>query len=308
MHFTIGANSYCTGIGVEEDWDTLVRFLAEERHAVRPATKWAKEHRTPWVAPFILGNLGHRQRSNVVGCGEWIGFDVDKAGWTLSRLDRLLNGARRIVYTTTQSTPEHQRWRIIMALDRPHSIEKHEAVWRWAHAEMNGDIDPSTKDVTRLLYCPASWVGADNVFASYPGEPLPVEEMVKLAPPPPLPPASRADYRCDEMVVAPDGTDIITEVMIDKAIGKQEGGRLYGLMVRAAVRFKREGWNLTAVELDNAAMQASQRISPGKARKGLLNEAQHALDYAATHVQRVTPLEKLRNRMAFQLSNFRRRI
>ena len=110
------------------------------------------------------------------------------------------------------------------------------------------------------------------------------------------------------MAPAPDGTDIITEAMIAKASCKPEGGRLYGLMVGAAVRFRREGWMLTAAELANAAMQASHRISPGKPRKGLLKEAQHALDYAAVHVQPMTELERMRDRMAFQLSNFRRRI
>ena len=121
--------------------------------------------------------------------------------------------------------------------------------------------------------------------------------------------------RCDvnssdvALATAPDlVTDIITEAMIAKASCRPEGGRLYGLMVGAAVRFRREGWTLTAAELANAATQASQRISPGKPRKGLLKEAQHALDHAAVHVQPMTKLERMRDRMAFQLSNFRRRI
>src|SRR5689334_3218321 len=136
MHFTIGANSFCTGVGVEGDWEILVCFLADERHTVRPATKRHKEHQTPWVAPFILGDLGHRRTTNIVGCSEWIGFDLDKPGWTLPRLDRLLAGVRRVIYTTTQSTPVHQRWRIIVALDRPHTVTEHEAIWRWFQEEM----------------------------------------------------------------------------------------------------------------------------------------------------------------------------
>ncbi len=306
MHFTIGANSYCTGVGVEQDWDTLVRFLAKERQMVRAATSWIKEHKTPWVAPFILGGLGHRQKSNIVRCGEWAGLDLDRPGWTLSRLDRLLSGVRRVVYTTTQSRPDHQRWRIIIALDRPHTVAEHEAIWRWFHNEMNGELDESTKDTTRLFYCPASWTGADNLFASYAGEPFPVDEIIKMAPPPP--PAPCTYDRCGPVVAAPNGTDIITEVMIARASCKSEGGRLYSLMVGAAVRFRREGWTLATSDLATAAMQASQQISPGKPRKGLIKEAQNALDYAAVHVQPMTKLERMRDRMAFQLSNSRRRI
>jgi hypothetical protein len=234
-------------------------------------------------------------------------FSLDKPGWTLSHLDRLLGGIRRVVYTTTQSTLEHQRWRIILALDRPHSIAEHEAIWRWFQEEMDGELDDKTKDATRLLYCPASWIGADNLFVGYAGKPLPVDDIVKVAPPVP-PPAPYLDYHSDKVAPASDGTDIITEAMIAKASCKLEGGRLYSLMVGAAVRFRREGWMLTAAELANAAMQASQRISPGKPRKGLLKEAQHALDYAAVHVQPMTKLERMRDRIAFQLSNFRRRI
>jgi hypothetical protein len=254
----------------------------------------------------VLGDLGHRRRDNIVGFAVWIGFDLDRPGWTMYRLDRSLRSVQRVVYTTTQSTPGHQRWRIILALDRPHTIAEHEAIWRWFQEEMDGELDDKTKDATRLLYCPASWIGADNLFISYAGEPLPVDEIIKVAPPPP--PAPRADYCCDPEVRAPDGTEVVTEAMIAKASYRPEGGRLYGLMVGAAVRFRREGWTLTTAELANAAMQANQRISPGKARKGLLKEAQHALDYAAVHVQPMTELERMRDRMTFQLSNCRRRI
>jgi hypothetical protein len=306
MHFTIGANSYRTGVGVEEDWETLVRYLAQERDVVRRATKWVKENQTPWIAPFVLGDLGHRRRDNILGFAEWIGFDLDKPGWSLCRLDRSLRSVQRVVYTTTQSTPSHQRWRIILALDRSHTIAEHEAIWRWFQEEMDGELDDKTKDATRLLYCPASWIGADNLFVGYAGEPLPVDEIVRVAPPPP--PAPCAHVPCDPEVRAPDGTDPITEAMIAKALCRPEGGRLYGLMVVAAVRFRREGWTLTADELANAAMHASQQISPGKPRKGVLKEAHHALDYAAAQVQPMTKLERLRDHMAFQLSNFRRRI
>jgi hypothetical protein len=171
---------------------------------------------------------------------------------------------------------------------------------------MDGELDDKTKDATRLLYCPASWIGADNLFVSYAGEPLPVDAIIKVAPPPPqVPSANDCSGPVDP---APPGADIVTEAMIVKASCRPEGGRLYGLMVGAAVRFRREGWMLTAAELANAAMQASQRITPGKARKGLLKEAQHALDYAAVHVQPMTELERMRDRMTFQLSNCRRRI
>jgi hypothetical protein len=274
---------------------------------IRPATKLAKLRETPWVAPFVLDNLGHRQRSNVVDCGESIGFDLDKPGWTLARLDRRLRGVRRILYTTTQSVPAHQRWRIIVALDRRHSIGEHEAIWRWFQDEMDGDLDDNTKDVTRLFYCPASWIGADNLFASYPGEPLPVDEIIKIVPPP-IRPAPCADHRCGKVVPAPDGTDIITEAMISKAACEPEGGRLYRLMVGAAVRFRRNGWTVTAAELADAAMQANYRISPGKSRRGLQREAQHALDYAMSRVEPMTAFEKMRERIAFQLENSRRRI
>jgi hypothetical protein len=53
---------------------------------------------------------------NVAWIEPWLPLDIDAEGWSQDRLDTTLGGVRRISYTTTKSRPEHQRWRVIVAL------------------------------------------------------------------------------------------------------------------------------------------------------------------------------------------------
>ena len=59
----------------------------------------------------------------------------------------------------------------------------------------------------------------------------------------------------------------------------EPGGRLWQLMCAAAKRYRLEGWELTDLELAQAAEAASAIFAPGVKRTGIVREAQRAIDW-----------------------------
>lgn len=304
MDFTYGANSFATGrqgtVEHRMEWQEFIDQLLTWRDIPRQPSDWTKRSSTPWITPYVLGDLGHRRRDNLAMMTDWIGLDIDD-GVTIDWLNAKLDGVRRIFYTTSNSRSDFNRWRVILGLDRYHTPDEHEAIWRWANVLLDRAIDPKTKDATRLHYVPAMWHRADNQFVAYDGLALPVDDVVAEAPPAPVEPCPEINIA--DLKAAPDGDPIITDRMIAREMGKPVGGRLFNLMKAAARRYLYNGWTLTDAELEMAAMSASQRISPGKRRPNLRHEAGNAIRYAERHTTIPSPLAKYRDRLTFSLSH-----
>jgi hypothetical protein len=184
MKVTFGVNSYDGYrdpfntfipepiLTVDLTWSTYVRILRYV--ASVPRLPCEKETDTKWSAPMILGNAGHRRADNIIGMSAFVGGDLDAPGWTMERLRGKLAGLRCVVHTTTHSRPEHQKFRIIVALDREHGVPEYPAVWGYLNHLLDDALDIKTRNIGRILYFPGQWEGADNQFASFPGEPLAV--------------------------------------------------------------------------------------------------------------------------------------
>lgn len=64
-----------------------------------------------------------------------------------------------VIYTTTSNTKAHNRYRVIMPLERDVRPEHWLAVWQAANAKFANAFDPATKDPARLSFLPALWTG-----------------------------------------------------------------------------------------------------------------------------------------------------
>ena len=117
------------------------------------------------------------------------------------------------------------------------------------------------------------------------------------------PPTTPPRYHT-EGVRAPDGTDIITETMIDKhMISGKIGGRFFKLLCAAATYYKANGWVLTASELANAGLTVSPKDSSGLNRAmGAYREAERALSYINSRVETVSAKDKLLANMKWRYS------
>jgi hypothetical protein len=125
---------------------------------------------------FIMGELdGRRLKANVVSssgvCGDvdnegelipYISFDAMRA-----RLDAL--GLAYIMYNTTNSRPDHEKFRIILPYAVPVPPEKHEAAWDAANKKLGGVLDPATRKLAQIAIAPAHWHG-DSHGKAFPAD------------------------------------------------------------------------------------------------------------------------------------------
>lgn len=258
-----------------------------------------------WVAPF-LRHPGATRRTNddVVSMSNWFGADVDTPGWYIDRIRGKLLGLTWCCYTTASSQPDAMRWRVMVLLDREYPAEDHARIWAWFNSKFDNQLCAQTKNVSRIYYMPACWDGELPVFECSYGKPAHVDSILAMVGPIHAH-APRTPY-CSTMKRAPNDTPIITDHMLAEVCAMPEGGRIYKVMCMAAKRFRLEGWTLDASDLEMAALEANDTISPGKKRVGLLREAQRALDWADRHFSPQTPLERMRSRVLWERHRFGR--
>lgn len=251
---------------------------------------------------------GHK-KTNVAGMSNWIAGDLDAPGWTMERISNMFADYEYIAHTTTNSTPQHQRWRIITVLDRAITTEEYGGVWDFVNALCNNELDIRTRNFNRIYYVAAQWIGADNHFdRSWPGQAFPVDAILRDYPPVPLAKPPVATTALAGVHAAPPDDPIITGRMIDKALGQPVGRRLYNIMCEAAACHKRDGIPLDSSTLAAAALLASAIISPGKKRPNLLAEATHALSWANANISYQTPWQQLQKRLRYSLSHSRKKL
>lgn len=281
IQYTFGANVYRVAGTDTTTWKSFTEgTLANWSRLPHASDKESKKNYF-WISPAVIRSerIGIT-KTNIDHMSAWAAFDIDRPGWDMCRIAERLDGYAHCIYTTTQSRPGAQRWRIIVPMDRDYSTTEHESIWPGFDEIFYGELDPSTKNCNRLHFAPAKWEGADNVFKIVEGEVFPVDVFVSSFPPAP-PPAPLAQVA---MSVAPNGVEIITAEMVVQEYGKPKGGRLFKLMCVAAARFKRNGWSLSSHDLESAARCANAFIDPGDQREGLLKEAQRAIEWANANV------------------------
>lgn len=61
---------------------------------------------------------------------------------------------RGIAHTSYTHTPAHPKFRVILPLDRPISIEEHRRLWYWLFNRIEQKCDPSCKNADRMFYLP----------------------------------------------------------------------------------------------------------------------------------------------------------
>ena len=72
---------------------------------------------------------GYRCRANVRACFACV-IDVDD-GSPLEPILEAIDGLFVLVHTTYSATPDAERWRVVVPLDRPVGADAYDRVWRW---------------------------------------------------------------------------------------------------------------------------------------------------------------------------------
>jgi hypothetical protein len=281
-------------------WQDIVDLCDAKRTIVRQRNnKW----QSGWLSPAILRHgATSRQITDVERMAAWLGLDVDHSNWSLQTLLEYLGRVECVAYSTTRSTASERRWRVLMPLSRETTVSEFAGVWKALNLLLDGEVDEQTKNVNRLHYLPAAWIGGNNQYHVQDGATLDVDQLLLICPP--EEPGYYTAVHHTDGVCAPDGTDIITEAMIDKhVINGKIGGRFFRLLCAAAAYYKANGWMLSSSELANAGLLVSPRDSSGINRAmGAYREAERALSYINSRVETVSAKNKLLANMKWRYS------
>lgn len=143
------------------DWNDLCDLMQGESEL--PRQRADKLHHNA----MIFGRcLGSRNKQNIQFLsGLAADFDIGPADPRYRSFHDLCQyldglGYRYIAYSTTKSTEDHNKFRVLMPYARDIPVEYCQAAWHKCNADFfNGAIDPSTKDEARLSFLPAKWEG-----------------------------------------------------------------------------------------------------------------------------------------------------
>lgn len=274
---------------IDETWAGLCEIWRDHSQEARhPADK--DIGLVPFLSPFVLkaGAVG-KTVENVERCGAWFGIDIDAAGWTLLRLQDHFDHMPHCIHSTTQSQPYHQRYRVLFALSREVRPDEHASVWQAINTYMHGTLDPSTKNVNRLLFVPARWHGAHHAFAAkLDGTPFDVDAVAQAIP-------LTVTTPVVALIGQPWSGSLITPCMERRFRAAAPGGRFWKLLLAMAYRAKENGWQVTVQDLEREAV-AFDRSATGGGRKNTRHEAARALGVADAKGRTLTALELYRKR------------
>lgn len=162
-------------------WDNLVKLLKElsQVEGYKPK-KGERKQGSPLISPSVFKEGTTRANDNVLHWAGWAALDVDD--WTAEGLKLLyekLQSYTHVRYSTSSSTEEKPKFRLILCLDRYVKAEEIRHFWYALNKEFAELGDPQTKDLARMFYVPALYPGAYNFFEEHTANSLCVSELLK---------------------------------------------------------------------------------------------------------------------------------
>lgn len=153
--------------------ETLVTWLSV------PQVRERKDQLDGWTPGTFRGD--YRSKVNVEEMSA-IGFDADEEPRaSLERLVYLLSACSTVVYSTFRHTEAAPRWRLVLWLSRPVSVEEYERTWRHMGGLLRAagvGIGAAAKDPSRFWYRSGHAPGAPFSFATTDGPLLDVDAIL----------------------------------------------------------------------------------------------------------------------------------
>ena len=155
-------------------WEWLVRRFRETVAGSETAAGWEEMTKDQQggvkdVGAYIGGHLEGGVRKGNRNCRRsLVALDYDDAIdpeelW--ERVTKATGGAWALMHSTRSHTPDKPRLRVVVPLDGPHSPDRYQAVARTLAADIGAPgIDPSTFELTRVMYWPSHHRDVEPVF------------------------------------------------------------------------------------------------------------------------------------------------
>ena len=137
------------------------------------------------MSPAVYEKGTTRANANVIEWCGWCAVDVDDYKFDGELKDAILNHTRNwrfVCYSTASSTLDYPKFRLVFPLKRKISNKE---IPRFNFALQNalgGIGDEQTKDLARMYYIPANYVGANNFIFSHNGDYVDPDALIKEFP------------------------------------------------------------------------------------------------------------------------------
>lgn len=147
----------------EGDFDELADMLEEHGWTLEgkdgPALVMSSFVHGEGETERTRGKRGRFRQTHLIEETSLLGLDFDERdGDPVEIAKPLMVGLDAVLYTShSHGRPgkdAYPRWRVILRLARPVTVEEYKLVWAWADAFLGGGSDKSCKDPTRLYFTP----------------------------------------------------------------------------------------------------------------------------------------------------------
>ena len=163
-----------------DTWDMFVGFLENlSKKSI------SKKQDAQLISPAIFKPNSKRRNDNVIGWSQWCAVDVDNV--EIERdvkdyVDSITSDWAYFCYSTASSTTDTPKFRIVFPLNR--NLEKSEIKHFWfaLNKELGSIGDEQTKDLSRMYYIPANYVGANNFTFNRSGTNIDVDVLLSKHP------------------------------------------------------------------------------------------------------------------------------
>lgn len=167
-------------------WCDFVNLFRETHRTAETLTEYAhlpksRQDEIKDVGGYVTGYLvGGRRKRDTVLHKQILALDADFAEKDLVDTLELVLGCASIAYSTHKHSPENNRLRLLILMDRPLTPEEYEPVSRKV-AGMLGieQFDHTTYDLNRLMYLASTSKGAEYIFKEIKGAPLSCDDILK---------------------------------------------------------------------------------------------------------------------------------
>ena len=157
-----------------EDFVGLLRSLSEQPLKDKKSAQL--------ISPAIYEVGTTRSNRNVIEWGHWACVDVDDYTGDLNDILDRFSTTNTCVYSTASSTTTQPKFRIVFDLDRRVDVEEVRHFWYALNKHIGELGDAQTKDSSRMYYIPGSYDGSNTFFYTTVGDPLGVDELLRLYP------------------------------------------------------------------------------------------------------------------------------
>jgi len=174
-----------------KDWNAFKTFLIKlsELPAYKPkkGEKNLAKKSSPLISPAIYEDGATRANMNVLAWSSWACVDIDTLIFKdvnnmKAELDEMIGEYDYVCYSTSSSTVEHPKFRVVFNLTEEVEYNSIKPFWYAVNQLLGNNVDVQTKDLSRMYYISGKYPDANNFIFTNDGKPLDPFDVMEMYP------------------------------------------------------------------------------------------------------------------------------